>query len=205
MPDRLKLLIATSNRGKAREMHAILSDLRVALLSLTDFPPLIEPVEDADTFEGNARKKAIHYARLTNTWTLADDSGLEVEALNGAPGVKSARYAGPQCDTAANNAKLISALADVDKDKRQARFCCAIAIASPTEVLAVAAGTVEGMIVDEPAGRNGFGYDPHFFIPTHGQTAAEMSPEVKNSISHRARALQAIRPRIEELLAGHTY
>ena len=135
---------------------------------------------------------------------LADDSGLEVDALNGAPGVRSARYAGPQCDSTANNAKLIAALADIGKDKRQARFCCAIAVASPTEVLAVASGTVEGLIVDDPAGRNGFGYDPHFLMPTHGQTAAEISPEVKNEISHRARALQAIRPRIEELLASHT-
>ncbi len=204
MSDHRKLLIATSNRGKAREMRAILSDLPVTLLSLADFPPLVEPLEDADTFEGNARKKAIHYARLTNTWTLADDSGLVVDALNGAPGVKSARYAGTQCDAAANNAKLITALADIDEDKRKARFCCAIAVASPTEVLAVASGTVEGVIVDDPVGDNGFGYDPHFFMPAHGQTAAEMAPEVKNSISHRARALQAIRPTIEDLLSGHT-
>lgn len=204
MSDHRKLLIATSNRGKAREMRAILSDLPVTLLSLADFPPLVEPLEDADTFEGNARKKAIHYARLTNTWTLADDSGLVVDALNGAPGVKSARYAGTQCDAAANNAKLIAALADIDEDKRKARFCCAIAVASPTEVLAVASGTVEGVIVDDPVGDNGFGYDPHFFMPAHGQTAAEISPEVKNSISHRARALQAIRPTIEDLLSGHT-
>ncbi len=204
MSDHRKLLIATSNRGKAREMCAILSDLPVTLLSLADFPPLVAPLEDADTFEGNARKKAIHYARLTNTWTLADDSGLVVDALNGAPGVKSARYAGTQCDAAANNAKLIAALADIDEDKRKARFCCAIAVASPTEVLAVAAGTVEGVIVDDPVGHNGFGYDPHFFMPAHGQTAAEMAPEVKNSISHRARALQAIRPTIEDLLSGHT-
>ena len=203
MSDHRKLLIATSNRGKAREMRAILSDLPVTLLSLADFPPLVEPVEDADTFEGNARTKAIHYARLTNTWSLADDSGLVVNALNGAPGVKSARYAGMQCDAAANNAKLIAALADIDEDKRQARFCCAIAVASPTEVLAVASGTVEGVIVDDPVGHNGFGYDPHFFMPAQGQTAAELSPEVKNSISHRARALQAIRPRIEELLSSH--
>ncbi len=195
------ILIATKNRGKLREVLNILAGLPVAFANLDQFPDLPEPVEDADTFEGNAERKALHYARLTGLWTLADDSGLEVDALGGAPGVYSARYAGRQGDDTANNAKLIRELLKVPAEKRTARFRCAVVLASPEEVLATGCGTFEGVVEDDARGSNGFGYDPHFFVPKLGMTAAELPPEQKNRVSHRARALAAIRPRIDRLLA----
>lgn len=190
------LLIATTNRGKLREVRAILTGLPVKLATLADHPGLAVPIEDADTFEGNAQLKALHYARLTKCWTLADDSGLEVDVLRGQPGVHSARYAGPQCDPAANNTKLIQKLANVPLENRTARFRCAMALASPTEVVATTSGTVEGLIIDEARGSKGFGYDPHFLVPRDGLTTAEMPPEQKNRISHRGQALAAMRPEI---------
>ena len=187
----------------------MLAGLTVELTALRDYPGLPEPLEDADTFEGNARLKVLHYARLTGSWTLADDSGLQVDALGGEPGVRSARYAargdeiGPErCDDGVNNAKLIEKLAGVPPAKRTARFRCAIALASPDKVLATASGVVEGVIIDDPRGTNGFGYDPHFFVPELGMTTAEMPPAQKNRISHRGRALRAIRPAIERLLTA---
>ena len=195
------LLFATTNRGKFKEGWAVLSTLPGRLVSLNEYPQLAKPLENADTFEGNSRLKALHYARLTGFWTLADDSGLEVDALGGAPGVYSARYAGPACDDAANNAKLLLRLADVPKEKRTARFRCVVTLASPKEVLATSSGVLEGLIVSEARGRNGFGYDPHFFVPPYGMTTAEMPPDQKNGISHRGQALAAIRPQIEQILA----
>jgi len=195
------ILIATSNRGKLREIAAILADLPVRLTGLDDYGRLPPPVEDADTFEENAAKKALHYARLTGLWALADDSGLVVDVLGGAPGVLSARYAGRSGDDHANNAKLIQALAGVPLEKRTARFRCAMALARDEQVVASAAGSVDGLIVDEPAGENGFGYDPHFFVPAYGMTTAEMSPDLKNRISHRGHALRFMRGHIERLLS----
>ena len=168
--------------------------------TLSDYPDLPEPIEDADTFEGNACLKALHYARLTNGWALADDSGLEVDALAGRPGVRSARYAGPACDAAANNAKLIRELQEVPHERRTARFRCAIALASSTDVLANASGAVEGLIVDEPRGGNGFGYDPHFFVDEQGCTAAELDRSVKNEISHRGRAMRDLCSQLAEVV-----
>lgn len=201
------LLVATTNRGKLREVRAALGCLPVKIMTLDDFPRWPEPVEDAETFEGNARLKALHYARLSGGWALADDSGLEVDALGlpqsgvAAPGVRSARYAGPVRDDAANNSKLIEQLAGVPTERRTARFRCAIALADSEGVLATASGVLEGRIVDKPRGNNGFGYDPHFYVPEHDLTTAEMTPDQKNRISHRGQALRAIRPEIERLLA----
>lgn len=195
------LLVATTNHGKLREIRAALGHLPVKIVALDDFPRWPEPVEDAATFEGNARLKALHYARLSGGWALADDSGLEVDALGLAPGVRSARYAGPVRDDAANNSKLMEQLAGVPAERRTARFRCAIALADSQRVLATASGVVEGRIVDQPRGSNGFGYDPHFHLPEHGMTTAEMAPDQKNRISHRGQALRAIRPEIERLLA----
>jgi len=206
-----RLLIATSNLGKLREVQAVLHDLPVELVTLREFPGVPEPVEDGHTFEENARRKALHYARHTGCWTLADDSGLEVDALHGAPGVYSARYAGPSATDAENNAKLIKALAGVPAAGRTARFRCAIALAPPEApragsraagpvVVATACGDLEGVIIDEPRGSNGFGYDPHFLIPARGLTSAELPPDEKNAISHRGQALQAILPAIETIL-----
>ncbi|MCH7592477.1 MAG: XTP/dITP diphosphatase [Planctomycetes bacterium] len=198
----VRLLIATTNPGKLREVRAMLEGLLVQVVTLDDFPSLPVPIEDQETFEANARLKALHYARLTDCLTLADDSGLEVDALGGAPGVHSARYAGGACDTAANNAKLVAALSGVEPQRRTARFRCAMALARGDRILATAAGKIEGVIVDEPRGHNGFGYDPHFLVPDCGLTAAEMPSEQKNRISHRGRALQAIRPAIEQIVLG---
>lgn len=206
MVNEAAILIATTNEGKLREVRTMLAEFPVRVTTLRDYAGLPEPVEDADTFEGNATLKALHYAKLTGCWVLADDSGLEVDALGGEPGVRSARYAaspnGGRCDDSANNAKLIRHLAGVSPERRTARFCCAMALAGGDRVLGTSAGTVEGIILDEPRGANGFGYDPHFHVPEYGMTTAQMSPEQKNEMSHRGKALRAIRPVIERLLAG---
>ena len=209
----MNLLIATRNPGKLREVAAILQGLSVQLATLEAYPHVPDAIEDADTFEGNARKKALHYARWTNQWSLADDSGLEVDALDGAPGVFSARYAarsergaeatrllGREASDASNNAKLIDALKGIPQERRTARFRCVVALARRDEVLAVRSGVFEGRIVDDPRGTNGFGYDPHFYVPEHSMTAAQMPPLLKNAISHRGKALAAIRPELVELL-----
>ncbi len=201
MNDLPTLLIATSNRGKLREVRGVLGDLAIRLRALDEFPAIEEPVEDEQTFAANARLKAIYYARHTGCWALADDSGLEVDALDGAPGVHSARFAGAPCDDDANNAKLIAALRDVPVARRTARFRCAITLADGGGVLAEAFGVIEGVIVDTARGDNGFGYDPHFFVAELGKTTAELAPAVKNRVSHRGRALAAIRPELERILS----
>ncbi len=200
MVKRRQLLVATSNPGKLREIRHVLADLDVVLVTLAEFGELPEALEDGLTFEDNATKKARHYAGSTGRWTLADDSGLEVDALDQRPGVNSARFAGPGQDAAANNAKLIALLRNVPPERRSARFRCVIAVADPQRVLTTASGTIEGVIIDQPRGRNGFGYDPHFFLPERGLTTAELDPEHKNRISHRGQALRSIRPKLETLL-----
>lgn len=196
----MRLLIATRNRHKVEEIRSILGS-GFEFVSLADFPDAPEVHEDADTFEGNARKKAVQIAewlkqkqsgrRLSApTIVLADDSGLEVDALGGAPGVVSARYAGKQGDTAANNQKLVEQLNTVPPGKRTARFRCVIAIAKPNGDVAIAAGACEGCIIDAPRGTQGFGYDPLFVPNGHTQTFAELGSEVKDKISHRALALE---------------
>ncbi len=198
-----KLLIATSNKGKLREVRAMLEALGVEVIGLTDIDAIEEPVEDGDTFDANARKKAIHYAAASGLWALADDSGLEVDALDGAPGVYSARYAGEDADDMANNARLIRELQAIPEANRTARFRCAMALATSDKVVvATSSGTIEGVIIDEPRGHNGFGYDPHFFIPDQDRTAAELPPVQKNRISHRGQALAAIHPQIVRLLVN---
>ena len=196
------ILLATTNPGKLREVKAVLAGLPVRLVGLADFPDMPEPVEDAPTFEGNARIKALYYADQTGVCALADDSGLEVDALDGAPGVHSARYAGVGAGNAANNAKLIEALQSTPQERRTARFRCVVVLARAKEVLAVGRGAIEGVIIDEPRGANGFGYDPHFFVPSLGRTTAELPPEHKNRISHRGRALADILPHLRALLTA---
>ena len=165
------ILAATKNAGKLREIEAVLGDLGVAFITLADIGEVPEAVEDGATFAANAAAKARHYSRLTGRWTLADDSGLEVDALEGAPGVYSARYAGPHDDDA-NNAKLVANLADVPPERRTARFRCALALADGERILASATGTIEGRIIDTPRGQNGFGYDPHFLVPEYNLTTS---------------------------------
>ncbi len=210
------ILIATGNPGKFREIVAVLVQARddVAVVPvrwrfLNDLHPAIaEPHEDQPAFAGNAALKARYYSRASGLWTLADDSGLEVDALGGEPGVRSARYGGappgsPREEvTRANNRKLIAALAGVPAERRQARFRCALALADGDRILVTAEGAVEGRIIDEPRGANGFGYDPHFFIPDLGLTLAELDPAHKNRISHRGQALRAMRQELRRILGS---
>jgi XTP/dITP diphosphohydrolase len=194
------LLIATRNPGKFAEIEAVLGDLPLKLSSLLDYPDVPDIEEDQATFLDNAIKKAAHYAALSGLMTLADDSGLEVDCLGGAPGIYSARFAGEHKDDRANNRKLVSLLRRVPLPERSARFRCAIALADPGGILATASGSVEGLIIDEPRGRRGFGYDPHFLLPGLNLTTAELNPAHKNRISHRGQALRRIRSDLARLI-----
>ncbi len=200
------ILLATGNAKKAREMIEILSSaadaagLTVRWRPLSEFPGLPEPVEDGATFLDNAKLKAGYYARLTGLPAIADDSGLEVDALNGDPGVRSARYAGEPCDDAANNRLLIERLRGIPDDRRSARFRCAIAFSDGQRTLATATGAVEGRIIDLPRGANGFGYDPHFHVDRLGMTTAEMPAGQKHAISHRGQALRELASNLPDVL-----
>jgi len=201
-----EILIATGNPDKAREIEQILSvadngtPLPVRWRRLAEFGPIDEPCEDGDTFRANAEWKARYYAEKTGLWTLADDSGLEVDALAGEPGVRSARYAGPQASYADNNALLVARLAGVPEKARTARYRCVAVLSDGQRILASAEGSVEGRIVDAPRGRGGFGYDPHFYVDDRAMTMAEMTPTQKHAISHRGRAVRALRADLVRLL-----
>jgi XTP/dITP diphosphohydrolase len=199
--------MATRNAGKVREMAELLGDLGVRLLSLADFPELAEIPEEGETFAENAAAKAREVARRTGLPALADDSGLEVEALKGRPGVYSARYAqdrtGGRPPTDEDNwRKLLDELRDVPWEKRQARFVCAIALAWPDGGLLAARGELAGYITTEPKGAQGFGYDPVFWVPEYEATVAELALAVKNRISHRAHALAELKKRLASLPAA---
>lgn len=193
------LLVATGNAGKLKEIEAILGH-DVPLRALADFPDAHEVVEDGETFVANAIKKASEMCDFTGLITLADDSGLEVDALDGAPGIYSARFAGPMATDADNNRKLLKLLADVPDDQLQARFRCTIAIVTPEGEIKTASDAWEGHIVREPRGEHGFGYDPLFFSPEHGTTSAELDRAEKNRASHRGKALRAAKGMILETL-----
>ncbi len=199
-----KLLIATHNPGKLREYAALLDGLPLTLTTPTQEGLSLEVAETGETFAENAALKALAYARASGRLTLADDSGLEVDALDGAPGVYSARYAGPEASDADRYRLLLRRLADVPQERRTARFRCAVALATPQGDVQIADGTCEGVIGFAPRGAHGFGYDPVFYLPTHGQTMAELPPEVKNQLSHRAQAIRAARPLLQALLADQT-
>ncbi len=202
---RMKLLFASSNPHKVREVREILLGESLEVLGLDDLDEVPdEPREDGETFADNARIKAVAYARATGHWCLADDSGLAVDALGGAPGVHSARYAGAEGSRArrddANNARLLEALENVPPERRTARFVCAMCLADPRgNVVAETTGTVEGVIGHEPRGDNGFGYDPLFELPDLGCTSAELPPEKKNALSHRGDAARHMAARIRDL------
>jgi XTP/dITP diphosphohydrolase len=191
------LVVASRNRHKAEELRQLVAALPVEIRLAADYPGLPEVIEDGTTFAENAVKKARAVAALTREWSLADDSGLEVDALDGAPGVHSARFAGEPRSDARNNAKLLFLLAGVPPERRTARFRSVIALASPTGELDLAEGTVEGRIIGEPRGTNGFGYDPLFLLPARGRTMAELTPEEKNGLSHRGRAMAALADRLQ--------
>lgn len=184
----MKLLIATHNLDKLREIRAIFALPGLDILDMHDIPDLPDVEEDGDTFRANAEKKAVTLARATGLRAMADDSGLCVDALDGAPGVLSARYAGEPADYEANNSKLLKALSG--RRNRSARFHCAVALAEPDGDCRVVEATCEGRITEEPRGRRGFGYDPLFVPEGHQRTFAEMAPELKHRISHRAKAFK---------------
>lgn len=198
-PIRLTIVLATRNTGKAGEIVATLCLADVKFLTLQDFPPMPEIEEDGATFEENALKKARAVARHCNCVALADDSGLEVDALNGLPGIKSARFAGEGATDAENNGRLVELMQSVPAGKRGARFVCVLALADPSGEEKVVRGECEGRILESPRGTGGFGYDPLFFYPPLGKTFAELLPEEKNRVSHRARALERLSPHIYEI------
>jgi len=183
-----RLLLATTNKGKAAEYRDLLKGLDLELITLNQAGISREAEEDHNTFEGNARSKAEFYAALSGLLTLADDSGLEVDALGGEPGVRSSRYAGDNATDPERVNFLLNKLRDIPQDRRQARFRCVIAIAQPGKLTQTTEGTCEGFIALEPKGDNGFGYDPIFYLPDYNKTIAELPPGIKNRISHRGRA-----------------
>lgn len=197
----VSLVVATRNAKKKREILEILGDLPIELHDLAEFPQAPHVIEDGATFAANARKKAVETAQALGQWVLGEDSGLVVPALNGRPGVVSARYAGKQGDDAANNARLLAELAPLPDDRRAAYYVCTAALADPAgDVRTVVEGRCHGVILKDHRGQGGFGYDPLFLIPEWHQTFGELTPRVKHALSHRARALEQLRPMLERLL-----
>jgi XTP/dITP diphosphohydrolase len=188
-----KVILATGNLHKAEEIISILKDLNIEIIPMTHFPKYIKAIEDGQSLEENAVKKAKKASEFFKEWTIADDSGLEVDYLDGAPGIYSARYAGEKCTYNDNNKKLLAALGGVSQEKRTAKFKTVIALSSPDGKICLAKGEIFGTIVSQVAGANGFGYDSIFYVPEYGKTFSELSFEIKNSISHRAKALQKVR------------
>ena len=204
-----QILLASTNPGKLAELSQLLGAVneQIKWVCLKDYPGTSEVVEDGDTFAENARKKALGYAKATGHWTIADDSGLVIDALNGQPGVYSARYAADECRSdnrkdidSANYKKVLIELKDTPNKNRTARFMCCLCLASPGKVLLEAEGTVEGVINHAPLGENGFGYDPIFYLPSLNKTAAQLDHQEKNRISHRGNAIRKFRPLLEDLL-----
>lgn len=198
----VEIVLASRNRAKLREVRAVLEPEGVRVLSLDEAGFDEDLIERGETFEENAAAKALAVAAGTDRLSLADDSGLVVEALGGRPGVKSARYGGPGLDDAARVRLLLDELARVPAGQRVAEFVCVLALALPGRVVAMWSGRVCGLIADRPRGAGGFGYDPVFVYLPAGKTFAEMSPEEKSAVSHRGRALRQLRRRLADVLAG---
>ena len=193
-----QLLVATRNRGKIKEIRALLDGLVEEVICAADLPDLPETVEDGATFSDNALKKAHEACKATGLPTLADDSGLVVDGLDGRPGVFSARFAGPDADDSANNRKLLHEVTGLSEVERSAAFVCNMAFVTPDNVEQLFEGRVGGTIIDQPRGEHGFGYDPLFLVDGYQQTMAELPLDEKNRISHRGQALQAFK----QYLAG---
>lgn len=197
----MEFVVATRNKKKVEEMMRLLDGLSISLNTLDEFPDCPEVIEDADTFEGNAVKKALAVSGYTKKPAISDDSGLEVYVLNSAPGVYSARYAGKGADDRKNLEKLLKEIKGVEESRRGARFVCVVALAFPDGSVKVFDGFVEGSIGIEPKGSNGFGYDPVFYPKGYKRTFAEMTGEEKDRLSHRATALKALREYIVSFLS----
>ncbi len=198
----LKIIIATGNRGKVREFRRLLGETDAEFLSVNDFPDLVDLEETGNSFEENAVIKACGTARSTGLISIADDSGLVVDALNGNPGIRSARYAGETATDNENIEKLLLSLASVPYEKRTAHFVCVVAAASRDEQFITATGKCSGYISFEKSGNEGFGYDPVFYLPEFKRTMAEISIDMKNSISHRALAVSKLKELLPEFIAS---
>ncbi|MCH5255468.1 MAG: XTP/dITP diphosphatase [Lachnospiraceae bacterium] len=194
------IVFATGNQGKMREIRQILAGMDVDILSMKEAGISMDIVEDGTTFEENAVIKAKAVASATKHIVLADDSGLEIDYLNKEPGIYSARYMGEDTSYDIKNANLIERLSGVEDEKRTARFVCAIAAVLPDGQILTVQGVIEGRIAYEPKGSNGFGFDPIFYLPEYGCTSAELSEEDKNAISHRGRALRAMKEKLKEVI-----
>jgi XTP/dITP diphosphohydrolase len=200
------IVLGTRNSKKRQEIVEILGNLDLAFADLNRWPRAPEVIEDGTTFEANARKKAAELAKALGYWVLGEDSGLVVPALNGRPGIYSARYAGKHGDDAANNARLLAELGPLPDDRRKAYYVCAVALADPKgTVQACVEGRCHGEIVQQLRGTGGFGYDPLFLIPEYHRTFGELSARVKHAISHRARALAKLRPILRRLFESHPF
>ena len=202
-----KILVATTNPGKAAEISAML-EADVKRVSLADFSDIAEVPEDGLTFTENACKKAVGYAKATGLWTIADDSGLVIDALEGGPGIESARFCGEKNEDRRlidhkNIANVLKLLEGVPSEKRTARFVCSLCLTSPEEILIETQGTLEGLIIEKEIGENGFGYDPIFFVPHLNKTVAQLTTEEKNAISHRGNAIRKLKPLLNQSLKQH--
>ncbi len=194
------IVLASRNRKKTQEVAELLAPVGFTVVPVTDFPHVPEVVEDGDTFAANAAKKASEVAVALQQWVIGEDSGLTVDALNGAPGIYSARYSGDNATDEQNNAKLMQELANVPDEKRTAGYICSVALANPAGEITVACeGTCRGRILFEAQGDGGFGYDPYFLVPEYHQTFGQLSPLVKNRLSHRARAFTKFIPLLQRI------
>lgn len=195
------LVLGTSNRGKGRELAALLAEVKLELLTLADFPNAIDVVEDGETFADNARLKATQQARHLKRWVLGEDSGLMVDALGGAPGVYSARYSGPDATDESNNGRLLEQLGETPREERTARYVCHVTLCDPSGAIrADAESFCAGRILFEPEGSHGFGYDPLFEVVEYGHSFGVLGPEVKARLSHRAKAARQLIPTLVELI-----
>lgn len=197
-----QVIIATQNLGKAKDFEALFRPFGYEVLTLRDIAEDIDVEETGSTFEENAILKAETVAKLLNTAVIADDSGLEIDALGGEPGVYSARYAGGEKSDSANIDKVLEKMKGIPEEKRHARFRCVLAIAVPGKETKVFSGTCEGYIIEDRIGENGFGYDPIFWVPSEGRTLAEMQPQEKAAISHRGNAMREMQQSLSKLLNG---
>ena len=199
-PPRWSIVLSSRNRKKSQEIAEILAPHGIDILSVADFPQVGEVVEDGETFAENAAKKASEPAKLLARWVIGEDSGLSVDALGGRPGVYSARYSGEGATDESNNRKLLDELADIPLERRGAGYTCSVALADPTGTIRLRAeAQCRGLILFEPHGANGFGYDPYFLIPEYHRTFGELSSRVKHQLSHRARAFAAFIPQLIKL------